>query len=164
VSSVRRRIATIVEEHLDEILDRTMDAFDAELPSVANATQAERHGVRESVRRAVLAFLTLYAEPESSAREQLARARVATVDRAGESFDLEDIVAMLRLSKHVVFQTARALVDAELGDAPERDNEVRKALEAFLDELAQTAELPLPRADAVTSMLASFEDEDPDFA
>lgn len=162
--NIRRRITAIVEENIDEILDRTMDAFVAELPSVANAAPAVRRGVRESVRRALLAFLTLYAEPESSAREQLVRARQATIGRAGESFELDDIVAMLRLSRRVVFHTTRALVEAEEGGPTGSGSEIRTALEAFLDELERTGEPVLPHADAVGTLLASFENEEPDFA
>jgi len=162
VTETRRAIARIVESHLDEILDRVMAAYEVEVPSVAASTDATKRRVRESTRRASLAFLALFADPETPARQVLNEARNATVDRAGEMFERDDIIAMIRVGRQVVYQSARTYVRDHVTVDPAHEDEMSVALEAFMRELERTEEL-LPQADdALQHLLASAETEGPD--
>jgi hypothetical protein len=157
-------IARTVEHNLEEILDRTMDAFAAEIPNVAAAPEAIRRRVREGTRRAMLAFIALYADPDSPARTVLSEARRVTIDRAGEDFEREDIVAMLHVARIVVYRSTRDFVAASKGSDPATDAEIEAALVAFLDELERT-EQALPQTDdAVHHLLVAAEGEEPDLA
>src|SRR5687767_4140744 len=114
MEQIRREIATIVERHLDEILDQIMVIFRAEIPQVAEADDARARRVRGSVRQTLLAFLGVYADPTSPARVLLDEARKVTIDKAGDDFDRSDIIAMLRIARHVVFGMTRGFVSREL--------------------------------------------------
>jgi hypothetical protein len=164
VDEVRRAIARIVEQHLDEILDRTMESFDAALPSVANAPDDVRTTVRLSTRRATLAFVALYADPDSPARVVLEEARGATLYRAGELFEREDILEMLRIGRQVVFQSAREYVREAIDVAPNLEAEISSALESFMVELERAEEVVPRTDDAIRHLLADAEKEGPDLA
>lgn len=162
--NVRRTIARIVEHHLDEILDRVMAAYRSEIPAVRAAPESVLARVRQSTRRATQAFLALYADPESPARQVLNEARNVTVDRSGELFDREDIIAMIRVGRQIIFTSARGYVRAEVAVDPAHEHEMAEALEAFMRDLERTEEL-LPKADdALHELLAAAENEEPDIA
>ncbi len=162
MDDIRRRIATIVERHLDEMIDQIMVIFSAEIPSVANADEGGQRRVRGSVRHALLAFLGVYADPASPARVLLEEARRVTMDRAGEEFDRGDIVAMLRIARHVVFGMTRAFVTRELEVAEEDEADVDAALEAFLSELERPEHRVAQAEEAVTHLLQMAEAEGSD--
>jgi hypothetical protein len=162
MEDIRREIARIVELHLEEILDRTMDALVTEIPAVARQDDDVRALVRASTRHATLAFLALYADPESPARLMLGEARRATVDRAGEIFRRDEILAIIRTARQVVFQAARGYVNAERGSDPEREQDASGALEAFLNELENDESNLGTSRDAVGDLLLAAEREDPD--
>ena len=162
MTETRREIARIVEHHLDEILDRTIAAYREEIPSLRGADDNALERVRESTRRATLGFLALYADPDSPARLILNEARRATVDRAGETYDRDEIVAMIRIGRQVVFHSAREFVAQELGHDAAREEDVRTSLEAFLNELERAEQLIPPADDAVHHLLANAEAEEPD--
>src|SRR5215831_18249352 len=129
MSDIRRDVARVVEEHLEEILDRTMEAIVREVPAVARQTDDVQALVRASTRHATLAFLALYADPESPARLMLNEARRATVDHAGEIFQLEEIHAIIRTARAVIFQLGRSYVNAERGaEDPTSEAEATQAL------------------------------------
>jgi hypothetical protein len=162
MDEVRAAIAKIVQGHLDEILVKTMDAFDAGIPSVANASPDVRELVRESTRRAVTSFFTLYADETSPGRETVGRARRATIERAGELFEKEDILAMMRIARQVIYQTARTYVRRQVEVDPELSEEIVHALDGFMNELERVEEL-LPRTpDAVEQFLRAAESEGTD--
>ena len=163
MSTIRRDVAGIVEAHLEEILDRTMAAIISDVPAVAAQDDEGRARVRASTRHATLAFLSLYADPETPARLMLDEARRATVDRSGEIFERSEILEIISIARSVVFQSAREFVQKELGADADRERETRVALESFLDELGRNQELPQTR-DAVGELLRSAEREEPDLA
>ena len=165
MEDIRRQVARVVELHLEEILDATMDAIVREVPAVARQNDEMRSLVRASTRHATLAFLALYADPDSPARLMLNEARRATVDHAGEIFQLDEILAIIRTARQVIFQSARAYVNAERGSVdPESERQVTEALEAFLTEL-ESEENTIGRSrDAVGDRLRAAEREEPDLA
>lgn len=146
------------------ILDRVIAAYKAEIPAVRAAPDAVTARVRQSTRRATQAFLALYADPETPARQMLNDARNATIDRAGELFDREDIIAMIRVGRHIIFQSAREFVRAEVAVDAEHETEMAGALEDFMRELERTEELLPQTDDAIHVLLASAENEGPDIA
>ena len=160
--TLRHRVARMVERHLDEILDRTMQAFAAEIEAVRHADDDTLVRTRASVRTAILAFLGVYVGATTSSRSLLDDARRATVARSGEMFKREEITSMLSIARHVVYQSARQYAAAEL-DA-EATADIDAELEAFLDELERDERTIAPASDAVQELLLSIEAEDPDFA
>jgi hypothetical protein len=163
MTDIRREVSRIVEIHLEEILDRTMAALVAEIPAVAAQDDDGRALVRASTRHASLAFLSLYADPETPARLMLDEARRATFDRAGEIFDRSEIIQIIAIARNVIFQSAREFVQTELGADPKRELETRAALESFLDELERDQAVLQPR-DTVGDLLRAAEREEPDLA
>src|SRR5437763_3855200 len=136
MEDIRRLVGRVVELHLEEILDATMDAIIRDVPAVARQNDEVRSLVRASTRHATLAFLALYADPDSPARLMLNEARRATVDHAGEIFQLDEILAIIRTARQVIFQLGRQYVNAERGrDDPESERQASEALESFLTEL-----------------------------
>lgn len=164
MKAIRAEIASIVERHIEEILDDTMRAYAAEIPRLAGANAADLARARASTRRATLSFLALYADPGSPAHLLLDDARRATTDRAGEIFDRDEIVAMVRVARQVIVQRARGYVAAELGpeDVARRQRDVEEALNAFLAELERTEQVAPEIDDALHHLLAQAEKEGPD--
>ena len=160
--TLRHRVARMVERHLDEILDLSMQAFISELEVVRDATEDELRRTRASVRTAILAFLGLYAGPSSPSRGLLEEARRATVARAGEMYEREDIVTMLRIARQVVYTSAHRYAAEELDAVATA--EIDAALDAFMDELERDERAIEPGLDAVRELLRSVESEDPDLA
>ena len=163
MTDIRRDVARIVERHLEEILDRTMAALVADIPAVAAQDDDGRARVRVSTRHATLAFLSLYADPETPARLMLDEARRATVDRAGEAFTRSEILEIISIARNVTFQSAREFVQAELGADPERELETKGALGTFLDEMERDPTV-LEGRDPVGDLLLNAEREAPDIA
>jgi len=165
MEDIRRLVTRVVELHLEEILDQTMEAIVREVPAVARQNDDVRALVRASTRHTTLAFLALYADPESPARLMLTEARRATVDHAGEIFQLEEIQAIIRTARQVIFQSARAYVNAERGhDDPESERQATEALESFLNELEREENTIGRSRDAVGDLLRAAEREEPDLA
>lgn len=154
---VRRRIVTIVERHLDEILEQLMTIYADEITVVANADEARLRRIRGTVRKTLLAFLGIYADPASPARALLEETRSITVERAGEEFTHEDIVAMLRIARHVMFGMTRAFVTRELTLDEQAEPDLNDALEAFLLELERPQIVLDPVREAVGNLLAYAE-------
>jgi hypothetical protein len=165
MEDIRRLVSHVVELHLEEILDTTMDAIIREVPAVARQDDEVRSLVRASTRHATLAFLALYADPDSPARLMLTEARRATVDHAGEIFQLDEILAIIRTARQVIFQSARTYVLAERGAVdPESERQVTEALESFLTELESEENTIGKARDAVGDLLRAAEREEPDLA
>ncbi len=163
MEDIRRLVARVVEEHLEEILDVTMETIVREVPAVARQNDDIRALVRASTRHATLAFLALYADPESPARLMLTEARRATVDHAGEIFAMDEIQQIIRTARQVIFQLGRQYVDAERGhDDPESQRQADEALESFLTELEREETTMGRTRDAVGDLLRAAEREDPD--
>jgi hypothetical protein len=163
MEDIRRLVSRVVELHLEEILDATMDAIVREVPAVARQNDDVRSLVRASTRHATLAFLALYADPDSPARLMLTEARRATVDHAGEIFQLDEILAIIRTARQVIFQSARTYVLAERGAVdPESERQVTEALESFLTELESEENTIGKARDAVGDLLRAAEREEPD--
>lgn len=162
MEDLRAHLVRIVEAHLEEILDRLMQAYTVEIPRVAEASAEERALIREAARRTSVAFLEVYARGDRVQTEAIDDARRVTVARAGELFDREDIIAMLRIANQVMFQTARALVEKEMGADPSRAADIEQALNGFLGELERSERL-IPGGDhALGELLTNAEAEDPD--
>ena len=163
MEDIRRLVGRVVELHLEEILDATMDAIIRDVPAVARQNDEVRSLVRASTRHATLAFLALYADPDSPARLMLNEARRATVDHAGEIFQLDEILAIIRTARQVIFQSARTYVNAERGGAdPDSERQVTDALESFLTELESEENVIGKARDAVGDLLRAAEREEPD--
>ncbi|MGZ4103823.1 MAG: hypothetical protein ACXVQ6_11390 [Actinomycetota bacterium] len=163
MKDVRRTVARVLESHLDEILDVTMDALVREVPAVARQSDDIRGLVRASTRQATLAFLALYANPSTPRREMLDQARRATVDRAGETFQRDEILSIIGTARQMIFQLGRTFVHAECGDlGDESEVEISEALASFLTELEREDEKFVPRRDPVEELLRSAEREGPD--
>lgn len=163
MDDIRRLVTRVVEEHLEEILDVTMATIVNEVPAVARQPDEVRDLVRASTRHTTLAFLALYADPESPARLMLSEARRATVDHAGEIFAMDEILAIIRTARQVIFQLGRQYVNAERGSAdPQSEREASEALEAFLTELERDETALGPSRDAVGDLLRTAEREEPD--
>lgn len=158
--TARHAVARVVERHLEEILDRSMQAFSAELESVRKADEDVLVRTRAAVRRVVLSFLLIYAEPRASSRILVDESRRATVERAGEMFPREEILTMLRIARQVVFSSTREFASAELTEDDAVD--IDEALEGFLDELERDERTIEPADHAVRDLLASVEDQEPD--
>jgi hypothetical protein len=163
MEDIRRQLSRVVETHLEEILDTAMDAIVREVPAVARQNDDVRGLVRASTRHATLAFLALYADPDSPAKVMLNEARGATVDHAGEIFQLDEIRAIIQTARQVIFQSARTYVNAERGRIdPDSERQVTEALETFLTEL-EREENPIGKApDSVGDLLRAAEREGPD--
>ena len=155
MEDIRRLVARVVEQHLEEILDVTMDAIVREVPAVARQTDDVRALVRASTRH--------YADPESPARLMLTEARRATVDHAGEIFAMDEILQIIRTARQVIFQLGRQYVNAERGHVdPESERQATEALESFLTEL-ELEENSIGKArDTVGDLLRAAEREEPD--
>jgi hypothetical protein len=163
MDDIRRMVARVVEGRLEEILDVTMETLVREVPAVARQTDDVRALVRASTRHTTLAFLALYADPESPARLMLHEARRATVDRAGEIFTMDEISQIIRTARQVVFQLGRQFVNAERGHVdPASEREATDALESFLTELEREESTIGKTRDAVGDLLLAAEREDPD--
>jgi hypothetical protein len=163
MEDIRRLVARVVEEHLDEILDVTMETIVRDVPAVARQNDDIRALVRASTRHATLAFLALYADPESPARLMLTEARRATVDHAGEIFAMDEIQQIIRTARQVIFQLGRQYVNAERGhDDPDSERQADEALESFLTELEREETTMGRTRDAVGDLLRAAEREDPD--
>jgi hypothetical protein len=163
MEDIRRLVTRVVEEHLEEILDITMETIVREVPAVARQPGDVRELVRASTRHTTLAFLALYADPESPARLMLSEARRATVDHAGEVFAMDEILAIIRTARQVIFQLGRQYVNAERGSVdPESEREVTEALESFLNELEREETTLGSARDAVGDLLRAAECEEPD--
>src|SRR5437868_6019541 len=163
MEDIRRLVARVVEQHLEEILDVTMDAIVREVPAVSRQPDEVRELVRASTRHTTLAFLALYADPESPARLMLSEARRATVDHAGEIFAMDEILAIIRTARQVIFQLGRQYVNAERGGVdPEAEREVTEALESFLTELEREENILGKTRDSVGDLLRAAEREEPD--
>ena len=163
MEDIRRLVTRVVEQHLEEILDVTMQTIVSEVPAVARQPDEVRDLVRASTRHTTLAFLALYADPESPARLMLSEARRATVDHAGEIFAMDEILAIIRTARQVIFQLGRQYVNAERGSAdPQSEREASEALEAFLTELEREESTMGKTRDAVGDLLLAAEREEPD--
>ena len=162
MADIRRDIARIVERHLEEILDRTMETLVAEVPAVTRQDDAGRARVRASTKHATLAFLAVFSDPESPARVMLDEARRATVDRAGEIFQRDEILSIIAVARHVIFHSARDIVLAERGADAETEREVAVAMEAFLTELERDETIMASSRDPVDDLLRAAEREDAD--
>src|SRR5437660_2758204 len=163
MEDIRRLVSRVVDLHLEEILDATMDAIVREVPAVARQGDDVRSLVRASTRHATLAFLALYADPDSPARLMLNEARRATVDHAGEIFQMDEILAIIRTARQVIFQSARTYVLAERGGVdPESERQVAEALESFLTELESEENTIGKARDTVGDLLRAAEREEPD--
>src|SRR5258706_6370605 len=161
MEDIRRLVTRVVEEHLEEILDVTMATIVREVPAVTRQPDEVRELVRASTRHTTLAFLALYADPESPARLMLNEARRATVDHAGEIFQMDEILAIIRTARQVIFQSARTYVLAERGGVdPESERQVTDALESFLTELEQEENTIGQARDAVGDLLLAAEREE----
>jgi hypothetical protein len=163
MEDIRRLVTRVVEEHLEEILDVTMATLVREVPAVARQPDDVRELVRASTRHTTLAFLALYADPESPARLMLSEARRATVDHAGEIFAMDEILAIIRTARQVIFQLGRQYVNAERGhDDPQSEREASEALESFLTELEREENTLGRTRDSVGDLLRAAEREEPD--
>ena len=163
MEDIRRLVTRVVEEHLEEILDVTMATIVREVPAVARQPEDVRELVRASTRHTTLAFLALYADPESPARQMLSEARRATVDHAGEIFAMDEILSIIRTARQVIFQLGRQYVNAERGQVdPESEREVTQALESFLTELEREENTIGEARDTVGDLLRAAEREEPD--
>jgi hypothetical protein len=163
--TLRARIAEIVERHLDEITDETMAIYVRRIPTVARATPEQRALVRAATMRAARAFLALYAEPTGPARDLVAQARAATIERSGEIFERADIIEMIRLARRTFYSAARRFVEGEIVVTADQRAEVERQLDAFLDELERSDEI-VTRVppDALADWLARAEHEEPDLS
>lgn len=165
MENVRRSVARVLESHLDEILDVTMDSIVREVPAVARQNDEVRVLVRASTKQATLAFLAIYANPATPRREILDQARRATVDRAGEIFQRDEILMIIGTARHVIFQLGRTFVHAEYGDLdPDSEKELAEALASFLSELERADEQFVPRRDPLEELLRTAEREGPDLS
>ena len=163
MEDIRRLVARVVEEHLDEILDVTMETIVRDVPAVARQNDDIRALVRASTRHATLAFLALYADPESPARLMLTEARRATVDHAGEIFAMDEILQIIRTARQVIFQLGRQYVNAERGHVDtESERQATEALESFLTELESEENTIGKARDTVGDLLRAAEREEPD--
>jgi len=105
----------------------------------------------------------LYSDPDSPAKVMLTEARRATVDRAGEIFQLDEIRAIIQTARQVIFQSARTYVNAERGRVdPESEQQVTEALETFLTELEREENTIGKARDTVGDLLRAAEREGPD--
>lgn len=164
MSDVRREIARVVEAHLDEMLDVLLDEYRRRIPRFAAASPQVQANVREGTRRATLAFLTIFSDPERPARPLLAEARRIADGAAAAPFEREDLLAMVRIARPLIFSEARAHVVAALGTDPARTADISQALDAFLQELVSTGERLEPSDDAIAEFLARAEAEGQDLA
>lgn len=162
MTDVRREIARIVEKHLDEILDRTLEAFAAAVPRLASADERTLARVRAATRNATLAFLAVYADPETPARPLLDEARRGTIDRAGEQFAKDEILTMMRIAPQVIYQVSSRHVRREMGEDPARERDSAEAMESFLEELERAERRSSPRGDPMDDLLSAAEREGPD--
>jgi hypothetical protein len=163
MEDIRRVVSRVIESHLEEILDAAMDGIIREVPAVARQNEDVRALVRASTRHTTLAFLALYADPESPARLMLTEARRATVDHAGEIFQLDEIRAIIQTARQVIFQSARTYMNAERGRIdPESERQVTEALETFLTELERDDNTIGKARDTVGDLLRAAEREGPD--
>ncbi len=162
-SSLRKKIAWIVERHLDEIVDATMAAYLRSIPAVATASAKELKLIRGATTRATEAFVHMYADPEAPGRQYIQQARAATIDRAGETFARDDIVEMINIGRQIVYQTARRLVEKELSVSEADRATIQSALDVFLTEL-ELADEPIVEVtpDIVMQFLTIAEAEEPD--
>jgi hypothetical protein len=164
VEPIRKDVVQLVERHLDEILDRLLEAMSSRVPAVAAAPTETRERVRSNARLAILAFIGLYADPDAPARLMLSEARRATVERSGEPFGSGEIVTMLHVGRDVVLKEARAYLREELGEQPALEADLERALDVFVNELERGEQSASPLGDSLNELLLAAESEGPDLS
>src|SRR5947208_736372 len=132
---LRKQIAEIVERHVDDIVDETIAAYIRQIPTCATATADQLKMIRAATKRTTLAFIQMYADPNSPSRPFVEAARSATVERAGEEFEHDAISAMIDIGRRTVYAGARRFVEQELKVPESQSAQIRAALEAFLTEM-----------------------------
>lgn len=161
--SIRKQIADIVEKHIEEIIDETMAAYIRQIPACATATAEQLKMIRAATTRATLAFIRMYADPHSPARPFIQSARAATVERAGEVFERNDIGEMIDIGRRTVYSAARRIVDRELEIPDDQRMQIRNALDAFLTEMERADEVDMHvTPDVLMQWLNRAETEEPD--
>jgi hypothetical protein len=164
VTDARPTIARVVEDHIDEIVERVLASYDAAVPRFKRMSERDRDPVREATRRTILSFLGLYAGDDRFARTGLDEARRVTLGRAGAIFDRDEIMAMISAARHVVFMSARELVQMEIGADPAREADINAALDAFLEELERPERSMADAGSALDRLLLDAESDEPDLA
>lgn len=137
-TTLRRRIVELIEAHLSEIVEETMQAFVREIPAVAAASPETMNAMRAATARTTLAFLRTYANPVGPISEELNRARQATFARAGETFARDDIAEVVRIGRHAVYAASRRIIQRDIIVSEKERAELQEHLDAFLDELARS--------------------------
>lgn len=160
---VNARIGALLEEHLDQLLEAVLAAYDRSIPRVAACSPEERILVVSGTRAGIRAFATLLADPGAPAATQLARARGATVDRSGEVFARNEILDMVRIARQVVAHMMRELAGSELTLTDQQRTEVEATLDAFNGELARAEGVDIPPT-AVDLLLERAEQDEADLA
>jgi hypothetical protein len=160
---LRKRIAVIVERHIDEIVDTTMAAYVREIPAIATATADQLRLIRAATKRATLSFIQMYADPDAPSRPYVQQARAATVERAGEVFERDDITEMIDIGRRIVYAEARKLIEKELTMTDDERAQIRAALDGFLTEMERADEVDMRvTPDVLISWLSRAEAEEPD--
>jgi hypothetical protein len=157
----RARIGALLIEHLDELLDVVVAAFERSIPRVAACTPEEREMVVSGTRAGLRSFARLLADHDQLAAVLLARARAATIERAGEVFSQHEILEMMQISRRVVVHTMRDIAGEELHLDDAQRARLDETLDAFLTEIARAEGYLLPES-TVDLLLASAEAEEPD--
>ncbi len=163
MATLRARIVDIVERNLEILVDASMSAYVREIPSVATASAKQLRTVRAATTRAMRAFLEMYRDPETPPQPYLDQARAATIERAGEIVDRDDIVAMIRIGRRAIVDAARSAVQDELAIPRPQREELEEELDAFVQELERADEkVATVTPDVLTRWLSRAELDEPD--
>ncbi|MCA1831974.1 MAG: hypothetical protein ABR548_00105 [Actinomycetota bacterium] len=161
--SLRKQVAEIVTNHIDEIVDETTAEYIRQIPSCATASAEQLKMIRAATKRATLAFVQMYADPSSPSRPFVQAARAATVERAGENFERTDIAEMIDIGRRTIYAVARKLVAQELTLTEEQRAQIQSALGGFLTEMERADEVDMHvTPDVLMQWLNRAETEEPD--
>lgn len=131
-----RALADLIAADLDAVVERTRVAYLQRIPRLRQVSPGTLDEVLEATRRAMSLFVRYYLEGTLDT-DAWARARDATIERAGEMFTHAEIVDIIDIARGVGGQTIDELADRHPELSPDERSRVVTAMDRYVTELAE---------------------------
>ncbi len=131
-----RALADVIAADLESVVERTRVAYLERIPRLRQVSSGTLDEVLEATRRAMALFVRYYLEGTLDT-DAWARARDATIERAGEVFTRAEIVDIIDIARTVGAQTVDELGARHPELAPDERARVIAAMDRYVTELAE---------------------------